>query len=962
MHAAALRLFSLTLLLFFSVTLSYASSYPGSAKWLTVRQGDVELFVPEGFEGYGIYSMQRAQVYLDSMEVWYGLRPGISRILLNPWLEIGYDFATVRPMRVELTLAPAMDKGIRPQVGLFLDRVTAHELTHTVQFSTHEGLSKPLRWIFGDAVAPLGVSPDWSVEGQAIWTESALGGGRLNSSWHAQFLRTRIQAGQPWTLSQIAYPGRYSPVANRAYIAGAFFYNDLVEQYGLEKAGEWMRSRAAWPLTMSIPTKRVYGESGVDLYDAFLERWGQEWKTRLSGRSGELSGRMLESAPRTDYRRALWETERTLLMVEDGYDRPRRLVRYHLSDGACEEVAKLGYSPHFGFTQFGTGVILSEFRNTSFATEAGTVVLVRVDSAGKHHDLGIKGWAPSWARTRGELAYVTRDKSGAQALCLVQLGEDGMPRGEPRSLYISPLGTLGEPVWSPDGSHLAFVADLGTGESVYLLWPDTGELLKLDIADAANTFDPAFASEGMLWVSADPENVLDLFRVNLDSASAERMTACKTASIEPTPGTGGNVAYGFSTVEGVVPVIANEHQFLRQTTVVRIDTLTTLQLGVEETSLPGLQDAALHPYHFWKHIAPIFWYPQMIGREEYGYGAHIYGRDPVGLLTWTADAVRGMESGELETNLSATWRGWPMEITASATRYPAEEPSYRDEFSTMLGPTLPIYDGDVWRMREEASLTTWATLRNDGNGYYGWWQPYLGWITRERFIVFPEKLYRERYQGIRAGVNLARSRSADRDPVAHRYFGVGLGVERDLGDLSGIEATLAEGNARIHFPGFVNGTVFALTFAAQYQDFSWFSFSRSAVLPRGYDEKDLVSSLLDGGRMGMAGVEFHFPILYPDAGFGMGAFHFERVTGELFAQAASGWGEGRVLMKWLNEDAFGSLGGNVNLQGWALYEAEVTLQMGASWRTLDRSWRFYIGYDLPLDMISGFTRKLQSVE
>ncbi|HEB84977.1 MAG TPA: hypothetical protein ENI92_08265, partial [Bacteroidetes bacterium] len=147
------------LLLFPSAAL--AARYPARLKWRTYSQGGIEVHFPRGYESYAQRAATRSRVVLDTLENWLGTRAGHFHIAINPARDDLFAHATLFPLRVEIPLNPALDKGLRPQSGLYLDRVLAHELTHIIQFRTVTSFTRPLRTVFGEVVAPAAVAPDW---------------------------------------------------------------------------------------------------------------------------------------------------------------------------------------------------------------------------------------------------------------------------------------------------------------------------------------------------------------------------------------------------------------------------------------------------------------------------------------------------------------------------------------------------------------------------------------------------------------------------------------------------------------------------------------------------------------------------------------------------------------------------------------------------------------------------------
>lgn len=918
------------------------------------------VIAPRGFEPYARYVISRSALYLDSLEAWYGVRPPIARLILNPSQDVGTDLATVQPLRVELTLTPAMDKGIRPQAGLFLDRVTGHELTHIIQFSTQAGISKPVRWLFGDAVAPLGLSPSWEMEGQAIWTESYFGGGRLHSSWHRMLWRTPLMEGSSWSAAQIAHTGLVNPPLGRAYVAGAFLYNEMDREWGgTDRAGRWMRSRAAWPSLQGIPFRRSYGVSMPALYGEFVQASAEVFQREFAGRDLAPRGEVLHCAPRTDWRSPVWTVE-TLVSRRESYNAPDALVRL-TSTGGEERIAPLGYSPHRGITVYGEGAIVSEQRRISGESEASEVVLVRIDGAGERHELAgtpVRGWAPDYCPANRRLAWVTRDlSSGVTQLVVGELNQEGRLTDSLR-LYETPLGTLADPAWSPDGTALAFVADEGEGERIFL-WREGGDsLTSLSLIGVSATLDPAWSPDGTLWVSSDPGGVFDLFEINVAGGQAIRRTRVASGAYEAAPGSNGEVVYAHYTSGGFLPVLLRRDQQLAD----------TVAFDVHEASPPAgfelserAAGAGVRTYRTLHHIAPIFWLPLYDSSTGAG-GATVLGRDPLGFLTWRAKAWYGDGSGKPEGSLALAYARYTVEFSAELSYENLyQQASYYNPYSNS------IETFGEWLNRLEGSLVAQERFYFDGGGFRKSLTPWLGYTTRERHIyegyVTPTELSVDakpaRYHGLLAGVNFSRYRTSLRDPVTRRLIAVSLN-----GDLSrqferDFNSHLVRMQSRFHAPLGIGNLIAAATFNVQWQEerhVARLGYSRSAVLPVGYSEHSLVTRFNSDELLLRVGGELHFPLFYPDWGYGQGWLHVDKVRGLLFAQSALG----RDVQRNGWESGLASAGGEIVLEGWAVYEASVNIRAGVAWLFDDQKSSTWLTLNAPFDLITGVHRLAES--
>ncbi len=965
----------LTALVFLLLTIplqqvSFAARYRLDRTWQTYRSTSVNIYYPRGYESFAIYIADRAEVHLDTLETWYGVRPGLVHIVLNPDLDLGSAFATVLPLRVELPLMPSMDKGIRPQRGLYLDRVLAHELTHVVMMSTVSGVSKPLRTLFGPSVAPLGLAPDWIGEGFSINTESVAGGGRLNSSYHLMLWRTQVLEGEAWALSQLAFPGSVNPHSNRAYIAGAYMIDHLRgRQGGRVRMAEWMRSQAAWPGMHSYAYRNIYGgQSPRELYADVIRATTENLDEIVSRREsdGIVSGRLIQTGRRTGWRYPQWRDSETVIAREIGYDRPQALVILYPSEPGRRDIGpKLSYSGHDGFTLFGEGVIIAEARRGGWAPEELRSTLVYRSFSGEVRTLGkpaLEGWAPAWSAETGRLAYVAQRAEGGLELRVVDLDSSAEPAGNMEIVVRTVLGNISDPAWSCDGSRLAFTADLGEGERVFVRDSAQNRMVKVNIEDAAATWDPAFSPGGGLWVSADQGGIFDLFEVDLENGLAWRRTRLLTGAFEPAISRGGDsVVYSQYTPEGFAPALLTGNDWLGDSAGVRIREVNEALFSDPGLSAVRLDEQSMRPYRTYRHAGPRLWLPAVGGLDEMAIGAAVYGRDPLGLMEWRATWLYGLETGLPDVSLQTVYRGLPLDITLDFESYPVERFLVRE--AILEGDRLILRN--EWRhpRRFEGGVTLSQRIARDRGHWNCRITPFGGWVSRERFVQTFKldsgqpgrhigSLESRRFHGGLIGLDLLRWNSARRDPVPRYYQRITLFGERELPQAGELEADVFTAMLKLHNPAPLKGTVIATSAALQVQSGD-FDYTRTSVRPRGYTDSELSGALVKGGRIAGAGLEFHFPLAFPDHGLGLGWLFLERIRGSLYAEGATGWGGGRSLRRWLEDEGIASFGAEVGFGGYALYEASMSFRAGFAYRTAMGDVACYFRLGLPLFLPSG---------
>jgi len=935
---------------------SFAGKYTSGYKWQTYSLRDIEVYYPDGFDPYAIYMANRAIVHLDALQSWYGIRPKKTRIVLNPALTQGNAMAIVQPLRVELHLTPVLEKGLRPQAGLYLDRVLAHELTHVMQFSKVAGITKLIRPIFGDAIAPLALGPDWMSEGQAIWTESQEGGGRLNSSYHKMLFRTPLIEGKLWNLTQASQPGLYKVPSNRAYVTGSFMYREMISNSnGYGNAARWMHSRAKYPGLNGFAFKQgFHGRKAKVEFDRMTGVWRSELRNTIFQRRqlGFANGLPLLSENSTNYRSPIWMDNSTLAVYEKGFNRPNRIIVIkNDADFADIRLNKnVGYAAHNGITKFEDGILFSRVEKNGIVSAKDESLLKQMRTSGKTDGLidgeAITGWAPSWNENTNSLAFINRTENGGLGLFTKSLNE---PDSKPELLLETKLGLITDPEWNMDGDKIAFSADMGENEFSYIYDLESDEIIEVRVSGAKTTWDPTFAPNGNLWVSADFLGIFDLFEIDLEANWALRRTRVLTGAVEPAISPDGeNTAYVHYTSEGFDLAIFNKDRWASDTTSVSVQNVGKEFFNPEwpEYEYKGKKSR----YVSLLKAKPRFWLPWFGGYDEDATGVAITGRDPLGLLSWNTSILYGEESEEIDFVFSTTYRGLPLNITGMFESYPEDlewnSPAY-DTSGTFIG----MSQNQKWERRDEGSVTLFQSIYMDNAKWYRSVTPFGGYITRERYaLTVPDYgLESVRFNGYRGGFDFSQYLSARRDPVVRHYFNINISGEAQKADGRDLTGDVVEGAVRWHIPGPIEQTVLAF-----YGDFQKqtgpIDFSRNRVNPRGYDNEDLSPALYYSGRIAKFGVDYHFPIIFPDFGLGLGWIFMNSISGNLFAEGATGWGSDRDLMEWFEDDGVSSFGAEIGFGGRFFYNADFKITLGSAYRTYheDVVYYFKMGFPSPL--------------
>jgi Tol biopolymer transport system component len=149
-------------------------------------------------------------------------------------------------------------------------------------------------------------------------------------------------------------------------------------------------------------------------------------------------------------------------------------------------------------------------------------------------------WTPSWSPDGKSVIYTSNYLEGQFQQ---RMSEDGTKEtfevvGDQEIYVMSPNGTTssaltdndiamdGHPVWSPDGSQIAFHSDSQTGgvSEIHVMDADGSNIRKLTDIGGVN-WDPAWSPDGQMLVFSHLEDSWSLYTVNADGSGLRSLDA-----------------------------------------------------------------------------------------------------------------------------------------------------------------------------------------------------------------------------------------------------------------------------------------------------------------------------------------------------------------------------------------------------------------------------------------------------
>lgn len=232
------KLFFPTIFLFFSL-FSIAQEFGGnhpSTKWKQINTDSFRVIFPPGLDSQAQRAASIVQ-YLASMKpVTLGDQVKKVSIVLQNQTVIPNGYAQLGPFRSEFYMTPDLNNFSQGTTG-WTDQLTLHEYRHIQQFNNfNNGLSKLMKVISGQEGYALAINaaiPEWFFEGDAVYNETVLTNqGRGRVPLFVNTYPSLWQAGKKYTWMKLRNGSLKDFIPNHYYLGF------LLVNYGREKYGD----------------------------------------------------------------------------------------------------------------------------------------------------------------------------------------------------------------------------------------------------------------------------------------------------------------------------------------------------------------------------------------------------------------------------------------------------------------------------------------------------------------------------------------------------------------------------------------------------------------------------------------------------------------------------------------------------------------------------------------------------
>jgi len=643
-----------------------------SGRWLTLETAHFHLHVRAEQRAEGVRAAAFAEDAYARLARELQPPAGTIELVVADNVDATEGYAAVTPWPSVLIYDASPVSGVALfNYDSWLNLVLTHELAHIFHLDLSRGWWRLPRAVFGRVIFPNLLTPDWVIEGIAVYYESRLTpAGRLRGSYFPAVVAAQSAEAGPLPLDAAVGIGPRWPDGFRPYAFGGEFFGWLAGAAGDSAVPRFVRETARRPIPYFGLSGALRPAAGLTLGAAW-----RAWQSALAappppGNAGSPGGgATLLRGLRAAVPPRLSPDARTLLFVlNDGRDEAR-VATLERGTGRVRPLAR--FNGIGGVAWHGGDALVSELDFTDPYTIRSDLWEVsggegaaggdrRVTRGTRLQDLDVG--------PHGEVVAMQLVTGGTHLV----LGDLRALSGEAARLDALTAAVPGvewaQPRWSPDGGEVAALR-VRDGRKDIVLLDRSGAVLRQLTRDTVMNAWPAFSPDGrwLLW-SSDRSGRSQLYAARVDTAAEHwwRVTDEPFGAYAPAPAAD-SVFY-----------LAYHHDGFA-IAAVAFDTARWVSVAADPGAAAplagGTADSVVraeHPYRPWPTLLPRYWLPVVqAGSGAAWLGARTSGYDALGRHAYVAAVSlgAGRAAGTWRAGLAYAYsRLVPWRLDASFTR------------------------------------------------------------------------------------------------------------------------------------------------------------------------------------------------------------------------------------------------------------------------------------------------------
>ncbi|UYQ94243.1 hypothetical protein MKQ68_03950 [Chitinophaga horti] len=833
---------------------------PPSHKWRQINNDTVRVIFPEGMDSIG-QRVANTVMYINRHNRLSigGKQEKMSIVLQNQTLQAN-GYVQLAPFRSEFYLAPPPNSNDMGAMS-WVDQLSIHEYRHVLQNTNFNvGISKVVGIIGGElgqtAATNIAV-PNWYWEGDAVLSETALseqGRGRLPAFFDGfralslaekDYSYMKIRNGSLKDYVPSHYPLGYIMSSYGRYEHGTTFWKDVTD--------DAVRYRGViYPFSHSL--KRRTGKNVAGFYNAGINWYRQQWERDVQQSGAFDDTAMISPDVRTvtDYKYVYTTTNGDLLVLKSSY---KKIAGFYRIDKNGHEERL--FAPGFGFDDYfgyrNERMVWTETRyHPRWTWKDYSVVMIHEAGNTRQLTLKTRYFSPDISADGKLVCAVSSSPDMHYNLDVLDAatGEVYKQLPNPQNWYYTyPKFTddgqsVVAGVRGPDGRIALIKQSIATGESTFLL-PWDRHVLGI----------PSLQGDTIL-LTANYGNVDNVYAVTADGV--HQVTNARNG-VQHMAVSDGQLVFSEFTAKGY-KLFRTPLQFRKvqasQSAWLRPDFKEGGSIigRVPQTNNPVTKYSQLHGMFNLHSWVPVFSDPDF---SVTAYSDNI-------LNTVTASASYNYNRNEGSSQISADI------LSGALFPYLSTGAAYTFNRSLYVNDSIEVF----WREADwHAGISVPLQL---SRGLYGRALTIGGTYTYKQRIKNASSKYMFRdteLQYVTGTLSFVNQRIKARQQINSRFAqSVYLQYRRSV---NAVHAWQFMGRADLYLPGLFPTHSLVLQGAYQQRDTSLrYAFNDNFAYARGYNEPFYE-------RVYKLGANYHFPIAYPDWGFGH-MLYFMRIRGNVF--------------------------------------------------------------------------------
>ena len=841
---------------------------PASIKWRQINSPAVKVIYPKGLDSVAarVATVSDFLSVHDSATI--GARHKKISIVLQRDVNYSNAYVGLGPWRSEFFLMPPQNPFVLGTVS-WADNLAVHEYRHVQQFNNFNvGLSRVMGVLGGEngrALANAGAVPDWFFEGDAVWNETMfteLGRGRL--PFFLSSYKTIYRDGRTYS---------YMKMRNgslRQYVPNHYELGYLLVSYGRQQYGDsvWktVAKHAAAYKSLFYPLQGAIRKNTGLKYSNFVQQAMQDFRSRWQQQASDEPQWItpVSNTNVVNYRYPYPTADNGLVVLKSSY---KQVPTFVYRDAAGHEkriaVRDIGYDDYFSYRN-GRIVYAAYQPDVRWGNRDYSIIRLLDVASGQTVSISkrTRYFSPDINEDASQLVVVKMDP-GKPSL-LVLMDTEGQ---ELKSFTVQNDLVYSHPKFIDQGSAVLAAARQPNGQMGWLIWEPAANTSRwlLPLADRLVGF-PVVQGDTVVYTAT--EGKYDgLYSINTKTGQRQLLSNYATGiyqgfvqqgHIVASYFTAGGFRLGKAVAQGT-PLMPAKTGF------VPLYPASSGQAFTNISQLPSRSYAAARYRKGFKPLNFHSWQPEL---NEPDYTFRILGNNVLNTTQTDLFYTYNTNENSHAAGVNFAYGGWYLQPVVGAKQTWGREVVYnRDttfvyneaEVSGGLQLPLNLSGGKHYRYLTLSSTVNYNNLRWQGIG--------------------KNLLDDQDFTYLRSRLVFTNQIQKARQHIFPRWAQSLIVDHRGMVDQHQAWQLLLSGT--FYLPGLATNHNLVLTAAWQARDtLRQYAFSNSFPFSRGYNA-------VNYPRMWRIGANYHFPIVYPDWGFGQ-LVYFLRIRGNAFFDYTEG--------------------------------------------------------------------------